>query len=345
MIRVLIVDDSPSAAEFLSNVISSDPEMEIIGVAANGAEGLKMAERLRPDVISMDINMPVMDGFETTRRIMSSCPIPIVIVSSIYNADSVVLAFKAIEAGALDIINKPSASSGSGENRGVRDLLLTLKAMAGVKVIRRSADKIAPLAAERPAIAVTQSQIKLVCIGASTGGPPVIQEILASLPADFPAPILIVQHITPGFSAGFATWLDNTTSLSVHMASPGELPLPGHVYIASDNLHLELLPDGRLNLTSHPVCNGVRPSVSRLFHSAMAVFRNSALGIILSGMGKDGAEELKLMRDAGAVTIAQDQASSVVFGMPGEAVKLGGATYVLPAYSIAAMIKNLVKPI
>lgn len=345
MIRVLIVDDSPSATQYLSHIISSDPEMEIAGIAENGADGLRMAEKLRPDVISMDINMPIMDGFETTRRIMSSCPMPIVIVSSIYDEGSVALAFKAIEAGALNIIHKPSVGHGADQISGARELQQTLKAMAGVKVVRRTADKITPPGPERPAARSTPPQIRAICMGASTGGPPVIQEILAGLPAGIPAPILVVQHITPGFGAGFVTWLNNTTAMPVHMASQGELPLPGHVYIAPDNMHLELAADGRLIQTSHELCNGVRPSVSRLFRSAIPVFGQNVLGILLTGMGRDGAEELKHMRDAGAITIAQDQASSVVFGMPGEAVKLRGATHILPAHSIAAMIISLLNPL
>ena len=342
MIRVLIVDDSPSAAQFLAHIISSDTEMEVAGIAGNGADGLRMAEKLRPDIISMDINMPIMDGFETTHRIMSSCPMPIVIVSSLYDKASVALSFKAMEAGALNIINKPSATSEESQNRGVQELLLMLKAMAGVRVIKRTTDKTAPTGTEFPVINTVPPQIKIVCIGASTGGPPVIQEILAGLPANIPVPILVVQHITPGFGAGFTEWLNNTTGLPVQMAAQGELPLPGHVYIAPDNLHLELSPDGRLNHTSDPPCNGVRPSISKLFHSTISAFRQNALGILLTGMGRDGAKELKLMRDSGAITIAQDQASSVVFGMPGEAVRLGGATHILPAHSIAKMIECLV---
>jgi len=341
LINVLIIEDSPSAAQLLTHIFSSDNEMNVVGTAENGADGIRLVDKLRPDVISMDINMPIMDGFETTRRIMSSHPTPIVVVSSMYDDDAVALSFKAIDAGALNIINKPSVTSGEGQSRVAQDMLNMFKAMAGVKVIKRTYSKPAPDVNVSPVVVRGAPKIKIVCIGASTGGPAVIQEILAGLPADFRIPIVIVQHITPGFGAGFAKWLENTTGKTVHIAGHGELPLPGHIYLAPNELHLELSLDGRLIHTSNQCCNGVCPSVSRLFSSAIKAFGQNALGILLSGMGKDGAEELKLMRDAGAITIAQDKASSVVFGMAGEAVRLGGATHILPPHSIVSMICQL----
>ena len=216
--------------------------------------------------------------------------------------------------------------------------------MSEVKVVRRTArSRPAPLPAASPrALQRAAAQIKLIGVGASTGGPPVLQTILAGLPKDFPTPVLVVQHIAHGFLAGMAEWLNQTTGLQIHLASYGTTPLPGHVYLAPDDLHMGIGAGGGIVLTREEPENHLRPAVSFLFRSLAAAYGPNALGVLLTGMGRDGAEELKAMKDKGAITIAQDEESSVVHGMPGVAIALGGATHVLPADKIADALVALV---
>lgn len=343
MIKVLIVDDSPSIAEFLSALFTADPEFVVLGIARNGTDAIRLTENLRPDIISMDITMPGIDGFDTTRQIMSRCPTPIVIVSSLYNPALVGLSFKALQAGALAITALPGPIT-SPDFHAIRDdMLRTFKAMAGVRVVRRTFTLPVTASAYSVAPLRTHGEVEIIALGASTGGPPVLQTILSALPKSITAPIVIVQHITQGFAAGLAAWLGQTTGFPVRLAEPHELPLPGHVYIAPEGAHLEVTSGGRLVQTSGLPEHGVCPSVSRFFRSVAKVHGRNAIGVLLTGMGRDGAAELRLMRDAGAATIAQDQESSVVHGMPGEAIRLGGAGHVLPAESIAAMIATLTR--
>lgn len=347
MIRVLIVDDSPVAAEYLAAIFAGDPEFCVVGIAMSGGEGISLVERLRPDIVSMDFTMPDMNGLEATRRIMSSCPTPIVIVSSLYDRHAVSLSFRSLDAGALSILSKPPTLSSPEFSRHRQELLLTFKAMAGVRVIRRGAPrKDVPYsppadAKARPAAAILPRNIALVAMGASTGGPQVIHDILCQLPATFPAPILIVQHITPGFTEGMAAWLDQITPLAVSLATNGETPEGGHVYLAPQGRHLEVVPDGRLLLADGPPEHSACPSVSRLFRSVASSCGAAAIGVLLTGMGRDGAAELGLMRERGALTIAQDRESSIVHGMPGEAIRLGGASLVLPSHAIAPLLAGI----
>ena len=348
MINVLIVDDSPSSVEYIASVFRSDPEFSVIGTAANGAAGLEKIKRLKPDIISMDINMPDMDGFEVTRRIMATVPTPIVIVSSLFDKYSVAMSFKSLEAGALSILPKlPSMTSQEFPLRK-RELLLTFKAMAGVRVVRRTTFR--PTAQPGPSPVISSGtkrvspthRVSLVAIGASTGGPQALHDILSYLPAVFPVPVVIVQHITPGFEEGLAGWLEQTTSLPVGVAVNNELLKGGHVYIAPQGTHLEVSGEGRVLLTRGQAEHGVCPSISRFFRSVSTSYGAASIGVILTGMGSDGAAELKLLRDTGAITIAQDRESSIVHGMPGEAIKLGGAVMILPVHAIAAMLNSLV---
>jgi len=221
-----------------------------------------------------------------------------------------------------------------------------VKLMSEVKVVRRW-----PRLTRRPVDrAMTPvemprgpAKIGIVAIGASTGGPVALQTILSELPQDFPAPVLIVQHIAPGFVDGFAEWLADTSGFPVYVASNGQNLLPGYVYIAPDGFHLEVGADHRIMLTKHAPENGLCPSISHLFRSVTRIFRRDAVGVLLTGMGRDGAEELKRMRDEGAITMVQDEESSVVYGMPGEAVKLNAAQYVLSPEKIAAALATLAK--
>lgn len=342
-IRVLIVDDSPVASQMLSYILSSDPVITVIGVAADGEEAVAMAARLKPDIVTMDIYMPGMDGFEATRMIMEQTPVPIIIVSSVYDLKEVAMSFRTIEAGALTIRSKPVGLGHPLYDKQARELINTVKALSGVKVVTRK-PRITPVrevAAERKK-EITGQEIRMIAIGASTGGPPVIQTVLTGLPKDLPVPVMIVQHITQGFTGGFASWLADTTGFKVRVPENGERCLPATAYVAPENVHMGIDHGGCVLLSNDLPGNGLRPSVSYLFTSVARVFRERAAGILLSGMGRDGADGLKMMHEMGAVTIAQDQESSVVFGMNGEAVKLGAARYVLPPEKIAGVLAGLV---
>jgi two-component system, chemotaxis family, protein-glutamate methylesterase/glutaminase len=346
MIRVLIVDDSQVVRDFLAYILSSDPAIQIIGTAANGEEAVQAVRDKRPDVITMDVIMPKMDGLEATRIIMETTPTPIVIVSASWDPKEVEKTFRAMDAGALAIVRKPVGVTHPNYTRLAQEIIQTAKLMSEVKVVRRrqriTARSHIPVASFFAAPS-TAMDVKAVAIGASTGGPPAIQAILSDLPKDFPAPLLIVQHITAGFVQGFADWLALSSGLPVMVAADGENPLPGRAYIAPDNLQMGVDNRGRIVLSSSGPENGLCPSVAHLFRSFAGVFGKNSAGVLLTGMGKDGASELKLMREKGAVTIAQDRESCVVYGMPGEAAAINAAAYILPPARIAEFLSGLPK--
>jgi two-component system, chemotaxis family, protein-glutamate methylesterase/glutaminase len=347
MIRVLVVEDSPTVREFLLQILCSDADIEIAGTAETGEEALDVVARARPDVITMDLHMPRMNGFDATRRIMESHPTPIVIVSGTVDITETAQAFRAIEAGALAVLQRPQGTGHPEYEKTAAELVRTVKLMSEVKVVRRW-PRSRPLAVPPDVSACTEfrrevapTQISLVAIGASTGGPPVLQTILAALPGDFSLPVLIVQHIAPGFVQGFADWLAQSSSLPVQIPVQGQPVLPGHVYIAPDGYHMAVGPQGQIHLNTDGPENGLRPSVSHLFRSVARSYGARSVGVLLTGMGKDGAWELKLMKEQGAVTVVQDKETSVVHGMPGEAIKVGGATYVLPPEKIGMALTSL----
>ena len=343
-IRVLIVDDSAGMRMMLEWIFGHDPALEVAGIASDGIEALDAVARLSPDVITMDIQMPRMDGLEATRRIMETKPTPIVILSGNLDAEEVASSFRAMEAGALVAMAKPRSIAHSEHEADVANLVRIVKLMAEIKVVKRwsrvAKGEPQPLwqAAAEPA---QTNNHQVVAIGASTGGTVAINTILSRLPPGFPLPVLIVQHMAPGFIQGFADWLNITSRLPVHVASQDELMLPGHAYIAPDGFQMLVKHGGRISLVRSASENGQCPSVSALFRSVAAVYGGKAIGIILTGMGNDGARELKLMKDGGAVTIAQDPASSVIYGMPGEAAKLDAARYVLPPGIIVAALTQM----
>jgi two-component system chemotaxis response regulator CheB len=347
MIRVLVVEDSTVVREFLLHILGSDPEIQVVGTAETGEEALEAVERTRPDIITMDVHMPKMNGFDTTRRIMETHPTPILIVSGTLDVAETASVFRAIEAGALAVLPRPSGFGHPEHEQSAADFVQTVKVMSEVKVVRRwphlrpgKTLPAAPLSAQiQRRTAQTESQ--LVAIGASTGGPPALRIILSGLPKDFPVPILIVQHIAAGFTQGFAEWVAQSSSLPVQLSVHGQQVVPGRVYVAPDGFHMTVGIDRHIWLDTGEPENGLRPSVSRLFRSVAKAYGQSAIGVLLTGMGKDGAFELKLMRERGAVTIAQDKETSVVHGMPGEAIRLGGASYVLPPEKISIMLTSL----
>ena len=339
-IRVLVVEDSPVSRDLIVYLLSQDRRLEVVGTAADGLEAIEQTRRLHPDVVTMDIHMPKMDGLEATRVIMETIPTPIVVVSSTTQRYEVAATFRILEAGALAMVDKPSSLSGQSAAK----LLEIVRLMAEVKVVRRRPRVPAAVAAE-PAAAVegpTTSAVRVVAIGASTGGPLVLGTILAGLPKDFPAPVLITQHISPGFTEGFAQWLGQSSGFPVKLATQGEPLSAGRAYVAPDGTHLTVTVDGpagcRAALNTEPPENGHRPSVSQLFRSVARGCGGDGVGVLLSGMGRDGAAELKRMQEQGALTIVQSPESSVVPGMPSAAIELGAGSLVLPPERIAAAL-------
>ncbi|WP_447973622.1 chemotaxis-specific protein-glutamate methyltransferase CheB [Nitrospira sp. Kam-Ns4a] len=342
MVRVLVAEDSAVTREYLVRLLSEDPALHVVGTVRNGQDAVAEAERLRPDVILMDIHMPVMNGYEATRRIMERVPTPIIMISTSLARSEVAMALEALKAGAVTVLDKPPGPDHPDRAKAARQIQETIRLMAEVKVVRRWPHR--ERAAPGPPAAPARVSIRIVAIGASTGGPTVLAEILSALPADFPVPILAVQHIAPGFAPGLAEWVGRETVLPVKLAESGEPARPGTVYLAPHGSQMGIGPDGRIRLTRHerPAAeNGFCPSVSYLFYAVARSFGRTALGILLTGMGQDGAAGLLALRQAGGVTIAQDEASSVIFGMPGEAVRLGAAQYVLSPGQIADLLRGL----
>ena len=345
MKKVLIVDDSIIYQEYMQSIISADPNFKVVGIAKDGIEAVDKTQLTHPDVITMDIHMPRMNGYEATREIMEKCPTPIIIISSHLNSNEVEDTFRAFQLGAVAVLDKPPWPGSPEYNCMTAKIIQTIKLMSEIKVVRRLAkynevtDFSAFLSKSREKI--PESQIDLIAIGASTGGPPVIHTILKNLPKDFPYPILIVQHITAGFLDGMVQWLSKEILLQIKIAAHGDPIRGGQIYFAPDDIQMGISDRGIIILKDAPVENGLRPSVSYLFRSAVHEYGSGVIGILLTGMGKDGSLELKKMRDQGAITIAQNQESSVVHGMPGEAIKLGGADHILNPSKIADFLKSL----
>jgi two-component system chemotaxis response regulator CheB len=322
--RVLIVEDSAVQREFLKFVLE-DAGFDVVGTANDGEDGVAKAQALRPDVILMDAHMPKLDGIGATQRIMETCPTPIVIASASAAGNEAQLTFEALRSGALAVVNKRLAD----------ELTRTLTLMADVKVVRRWPGRAQPAPAVAPDGA--RGSVDVVAIVGSTGAPAAIGEILAGITASRPPPIVVVQHIAEGFVLGFAAWLRTRTRLDVQLATGGTLMQPATVYLAPDGAQLTIAADGRLSLDPDAAPeDGFRPSGTVLLRSVARSFGRRAIGIVLTGMGRDGVAGLEELRRAGGVTVAQDEASSVVFGMPREAAS--AARYVLPPEAIASLI-------
>lgn len=342
-IRVLVVEDTLVCRELLVAILQNTPGIQVVGAARNGAEAVRLARRLQPDVITMDVHMPEMDGYEATRQIMSELPRPIVMISASLNKNERDLTFNALQAGALSVLPKPTIDDSP---QVYQALGAHVKLMAEVKVVRRwfppSPPPPSPPLFDSDLSLKKGTKLQLLAIAASTGGPAALTTILRQLPASFPLPILIVQHITEGFGAGLARWLDQQTCLVVSLANHGDELKPGHVLVAPDNYHMKVNNMGLVALSSEPPLHSVRPSANYLFHSVAQVYGATAAGLVLTGMGVDGAEGLLAMRQAGAYTIAQDEKSSVIFGMPAAAIALGAARQICPLEGIAGALTALV---
>jgi len=346
MVNVLIVDDSPVARQLIEYILSRDPDIRVIGTAKDGEEAVRAVKDKKPDLVTMDINMPKMNGFDATRTIMETSPVPIIIVTGSENIHDVSTSFEALKAGAVNLMPRPPGINHPEFAKEAKVLVDAVKTYAEIKVVRRIPGKPAGSASTTYLKADTVIEplgdgARIVAIGASTGGPVVIQTLLSGLKKGFPLPLVIVQHMTPGFSKGFAEWLQGTTGIPIHIAADGEYLMPGHAYIAADNYQMGVANGNRIALANAPPENGLRPSVSYLFRSVLQLYGSRSIALLLTGMGRDGAEELKSLKDCGALTIAQDEQSSVVHGMPGEAIKLGGAMYVLSPEKIVGALNSI----
>ena len=343
VIRVLVVDDSPVVRQILVSMLQSEPGLVVVGEASDGMDASRQAARLRPDVITMDIRMPRLDGLGAIKQIMSVVPTPIVVVTrSVYDSDLNV-AFHAVEAGALTVVEKPKGLSASAYE-AVRDqLVTTVRLMSEVQVvtIRPTDQSTGRVVRDAESLFWSGADIKLIAIGSSTGGPGILRQILSALPGDMSIPILIVQHITPNFSQGFAHWLNSSTELQVSLAEEAERIAPGRVLIAPEHAHMLVRPGGIIRLDRSPPVQGLRPSANVLFDSVARAYGDAAVGVILTGMGEDGADGLQHLREAGGYVLAQDEASCVIFGMPKAAIDRGVVDRVLSPDDVAATLNRL----
>ena len=333
--RVLIVDDSAVVRQILTQELSRDPQIEVVGTAPDPYVARDRILQLNPDVLTLDVEMPRMDGLAFLRKLMHYKPMPVIIVSSLTAAGGE-LAMEALEAGAVDVMCKPGAAYSVGDIG--RELCEKVKAAAAV---RRFQPRIVPTAAPGSSpTALRCTTNKIIAIGTSTGGTEALRYVLPRLPRNCPG-IVIVQHMPKGFTESFAKSLDRDSEIDVKEAADGDTVIPGRALVAPGNSHLLLTRSGAVyqaRVKEGPHVNRHRPSVDVLFKSVAAYAGRNAVGIIMTGMGNDGAAGLKLMHDAGAPTIAQDEESCVVFGMPREAIKLGAADQILPLDQIPAAI-------
>ncbi|OSM00217.1 putative chemotaxis protein CheB [Magnetofaba australis IT-1] len=349
---------------FLQAIFEQEPDIEVVGVAQDGHAGVEMTRELRPDVVTMDIRMPGMDGFEATRLIMSECPTPIVVISSSVDDEEMRITFRAIEEGALAVLEKPhGVSHPNFESDRVR-MLETIRAMAEVRVIRRARPRsaltppapsattttaeisAAPALAPAPSLTPTHTYCELLAIGSSTGGPQALQELLATLEPNPPFPIVVAQHIAPGFISGMISWLNDQLPMRVSLMQEGAPLMPGEIVFAPDNRHMRIIrgAGGQLAAESfeHGVNNGYHcPSINEFFHSVARHCGRNAIGVILSGMGDDGAQGLRAMRDRGALTFAQQFDTCVIDSMPQNAKRLDAVEKVLPPHHIAYYLNKI----
>ena len=339
-LRVLVAEDSPTARLLLVQLLSADPDITVVGQARDGSEAIEMCKTLRPDLVTMDIQMPIMDGVEATRRIMIESATPVVMVSSL-DANDVRSSMHALNAGALAVLAKPAGPGTPRFERDSRELIATIKAMAQVKLVRRWASVPPYRVAHASPTAMAPRQVAVVGLVSSTGGPNALRTVLSALPPGFAPPILVVQHIATGFAQGLAEWLSTTTKRVVRLASHGERLVDNVVFVAPDDRHLEIDRD-RLVVSASPPVDGFRPSGTRLFSSLAAGFGPRAIGVIMTGMGRDGVAGLLEMRDAGSAVLAQDEASCDIFGMPGAALEAGAVSTTTPLVDIPTRLVELV---
>lgn len=333
-IRVLIADGSVVERERMVCALRRDSAIDVVGEIARSGSLVEAVKLLRPDVIALGIHLPAAGGFEATKEIMIEAPTPVVVVSDGDDSDQVQASILALRAGALAAVARPLPPHNGELVSLEQKFVSTIKSMAGVKVVRRWREP--PRSVPQAPLSRLGEQPRVVAIAASTGGPAALQAVLSELPANFPAPILVVQHIAGGFVDGLVTWLNSVCSLKVKIAKDGEPLLPHMVYIAPDDRHLGVSGRSRILLSQSAPIGGFRPSATFLFESVAKAFGAESAHVILTGMGQDGLPGLRQAHAAGARVVAQDEATSVVFGMPGAAVDAGVADRIVPLSAVAA---------
>jgi two-component system chemotaxis response regulator CheB len=346
----MLVEDSLVVRHLLAHIVSRDPRLELVAAVGSGEEALAALGTVAPDVISMDIRLPGIDGMETTRRIMADRPTPIVVIADSVEDSSLKISMNALRAGALSVVEKPVATTNAGYEAVASEICTQLRIMAEVPVIRRR--PIGTSWSARPAALPPRAGLPtkgvlpptVLAVAASTGGPPALARVIGGLPADFALPILVVQHMGPAFMEGFASWLNGVVAPPVALARDGEVAQAGRVYVAPGDRHLELGARGILRVTDAPAVGGQRPAATVLFRSLARHAGGGGIGVLLTGMGEDGAAGLLEMRRAGAATIAEDESTAVVFGMPAAAIRLSAAGSVLPLDRIASYLDRIVAP-
>jgi two-component system chemotaxis response regulator CheB len=344
-VTVLVVDDSPICRQLIADAITRDPEMEIVGTAKTGQEAVEKTALLKPNVITMDVDMPVMDGLTATERIMGEHPTPILVLTADPRNQAPELTHRALEVGALALQVKPAMDAGPDAWNLAREV----KLLSSVKVIRHLRAGRKTVSGNFPAVKVSTpadvqafstSPIGLVAIASSTGGPQVVHKLLSELPADFPAPIAVVQHINAAFAESLASWLSVSSKLKIKVAKDGDALVPGGVLIAPPGAHLVIQTRGKVVLRPGEPRDGHIPSCTTLLESAAKSYGRRAVGMILTGMGADGAEGMLAIKNAGGKTIAQNQESCVVFGMPGAAIAKNAVDHVVHGDELSqALIK------
>lgn len=369
-IRVLLVEDSPVALIILKRILAQCNDILVVGTARSGLEALSLIPQLQPDVICTDLHMPQMDGLEFTGEVMANFPKPILVISASVQAEDTYNVFQLLNAGAVDVFPKPKTGLASDYQQASMELIHKIRVLAGVKVFtkhRRGATvKLAPAASpsshlgsrvNSPVAVPTphktsfspqkktpqnrSQSVQVVVIGASTGGPQALHTVLTQFSPKFPVPIICVQHISEGFLRGLVSWLDCQCSISVKIAQAGDLPERGNVYFAPERKHLEIDRNGRFLYSSSPALGGHRPSITVTMKSVANFYGSHTLGVLLTGMGRDGADGMLEIAKLGGITIAQNEESCVVFGMPREAIALGAASHILPVEAIAPLILNM----
>ena len=343
MIRVLVAEDSRTVRELLVGMLESDAQIQVVGQAKNGREAVELASQLRPDLVTMDVHMPLVDGFAATKEIMALVPTPIIIVSSSASGTEVELSLNAMRAGALMVVPKPDNPRSPEFLARKAQLVNMVKALSQVKVVRRRHTRepaVSHVPAKRPPQA---GRARLVAITSSTGGPQALQRILVDLASDFPAPILVVQHISSGFVSGLADWLNSNCGLPVKVAEHGEPALRHTVYLAPDDRQMGVSSSGVITLAEDEAVGGFRPSGTYLFESVARAYGSRVAAVILTGMGKDGVAGLQAVKTAGGYVLAQDEDTSVVYGMPREAAASGVVDAVLALGDVAPWLTQLTK--
>ncbi len=353
-IKVFLVEDSPVALTILQRVLNTTSEVQIVGTATNGMIALEQIPHLKPDIICTDLLMGKMDGLELTKQLMAVHPIPILVISEVVTDNDTKKIGQLIEAGVLDVFPKPKTGLIQDYEKQQQALVQKIKLLSGVQVFSRKINPSSSPQIEHQAPVnikfnndllsnlLSNKNYKMVTIGVSTGGPKALQTILQNLPSNFPLPIVCIQHISEGFLDSLIDWLSKESLLKIKVAENGELPLPGIVYFAPEKYHLKLDFQGRFIYSDAPAINNHRPAITSTFTSIAQFYGKDTIGILLTGMGRDGALGIEHIYRMGGMTIAQDEATSIIFGMPKEAIDLGVVQQVLPLPKIASFLMELV---